>query len=236
MNNLIRPVTVKPFAMGKYEVTFQEYDRYVELTGGRSPGDESWGREKRPVINVSWDDAVAYAKWLSQATGKRYRLPTESEWEYAARSGGKDEIWAGTSDEEQLADYAVYDQRRTTEPVGSKKPNGLGLFDMSGNVWEWVEDCWHDNYEEAPTDGSAWLEVNGGDCGERVVRGGSWGGTPVDLRVSDRGRYSTDARPPTLVSVSFRTFRNPNPLRFGLLPFVSDSVRRISSFRNYGAE
>lgn len=85
----VRPVPVKSFAIGKYEVTFQEYDRYVELTGGRLPSDESWGREKRPVINVSWDDAKAYAKWLSQASGKRYRLPTESEWEYAARSGGK---------------------------------------------------------------------------------------------------------------------------------------------------
>ena len=103
----VRQVTIKPFAMGKYEVTFQEYDWYVELTGGGSPHDQAWGRGKRPVINVSWNDAVTYAKWLSQATGKRYRLPTESEWEYAARSGGKDETWAGTSDEEQLHDYAV---------------------------------------------------------------------------------------------------------------------------------
>jgi formylglycine-generating enzyme required for sulfatase activity len=131
----VRQVTVKPLAMGRYEVTFHEYDQYVELTGGRQPSDQSWRREKRPVINVAWEEAVAYAKWLSQATGKSYRLPTESEWEYAARSGGKDEIWAGTSDEKQLADYAVYAQEKT-EPVGSKKPNGLGLSDMSGNVYE----------------------------------------------------------------------------------------------------
>ncbi len=91
----VRPVTIKPFAIGKYEVTFEEYDHYVELTGGRSPSDQSWGRENRPVINVSWDDAMAYATWLSQATGNHYRLPTESEWEYAARSGGNDETLAG---------------------------------------------------------------------------------------------------------------------------------------------
>jgi len=189
----VRQVTVKPFAIGRYEVTFQEYDQYVELTGGRQPSDQSWGREKRPVINVSWEEAVAYAKWLSQATGKSYRLPTESEWEYAARSGGKDEIWAGTSDEKQLADYAVYAQKKT-EPVGSKKPNGLGLSDMSGNVYEWVEDCGHEDYSGAPTDGSAWLEVNGGNCGRRVIRGGSWNNKPENLRASNRNRNNTDNR------------------------------------------
>lgn len=193
----VRQVTVKPFAIGRYEVTFQEYHQYVELTGGRQPSDQSWGREKRPVIDISWEEAVAYAKWLSQATGKTYRLPTESEWEYAARGGGKDEIWAGTSDEKQLAEYAVYAQQKT-EPVGGKKPNGRGLYDMSGNVWEWVEDCWHEDYSGAPTDGSAWLEVNGGNCGQRVVRGGSWGGTPGNLRPSYRVRGTPDFRYDTL--------------------------------------
>ncbi len=167
----VRQVTLKPFAIGKYEVTFQEYDRYVELTGGRSPIDEPFGREKQPVIDVSWEDAVAYAKWLSQATGKRYRLPTESEWEYAARSGGKDEVLAGTSDENQLKDYAVSTTGRT-EPVGSKKPNGLGLYDMSGNVDEWVQDCLQ--------------EVSDENCRWRVRRGGSWRDEPVHLRISDR--------------------------------------------------
>ncbi len=120
-NNPLRKVTVNGFVIGKYEVTFEEYDRYVELTGGRSPNDEKLGRGRRPVIDVLWEDAVGYAKWLSQATGKRYRLPTEAEWEYAARSGGKDTVWSGTSDENQLKDYAVYmTNSKHTEPVGSK--------------------------------------------------------------------------------------------------------------------
>ncbi|MDF0651364.1 MAG: SUMF1/EgtB/PvdO family nonheme iron enzyme [Nitrospira sp.] len=200
----VRQVTIKPFAIGKHEVTFQEYDRYVELTGGRAPSDETWGRDKRPVINVSWEEAVAYAKWLSQATGKRYRLPTESEWEYAARSGGKDETWAGISDEKQLADYAVYGQNRT-ELVGSKKPNELGLYDMSGNVYEWVEDCWHDTYEQAPTDGSAWLEAGNRECGRRVGRSGSWGDVPGGLRSSGRGGSTPGIRDGVL---GFRLVQN----------------------------
>lgn len=189
----IRQVTIKPFAIGKYEVTFQEYDQYVELIGSRSPSDQAWGRDKRPVIHVSWDDAVAYAKWLSQATGKRYRLPTESEWEYAARSRGKAETWAGTSDEKDLADFAVF-RAGQTALVGGKKPNDLGLHDMSGNVSEWVEDCWHENYNGAPRDGSAWLEANDGVCGRRVVRDGSWLEGSVLLRASSRGERSVGVR------------------------------------------
>lgn len=145
----IREVTIKSFAMGKFEVTFDEYDRFAIATGRLPlPGDQGWGRGQRPVLYVSWDDTVAYAVWLNAATGKRYRLPTESEWEYAARSKGKDDLWAGTSSEEQLKDYAVYpaNSQNKTEPVGKdqvRKPNTLGLYDMSGNVWEWVEDCYH---------------------------------------------------------------------------------------------
>ncbi len=165
------PIPGKPYAMGRYEVTFEEYDAYARLTGRRVPTDHDWGREKRPVINVSWEDGVAYAKWLSQATGKRYRLPTETEWEYAARSGGKNDIWPGTSDESQLKDYAVYNTDRT-EPVGGRKPNALELYDMSGNVWEWVQDCYDKAYED--------------NCRLRVIRGGSWLGTPEDLRASNR--------------------------------------------------
>lgn len=189
-----------PFAIARYETTFDEYDRFARATGRPLPKDEGWGRGSRPVINVSWDDAKAYAQWLSQQTGKRYRLPTEAEWEYAARSGGQDQTWAGTSDQGQLKDYAVYESNRTA-PVGSKQPNGLGLYDMSGNVWEWVEDCWHEDYTGHPTDGSAWLAANGSDCGDRVLRGGSWRGKPGNLRASYRNRYTADDR---FYSLGFR--------------------------------
>lgn len=135
-------------------------------------------------------DLLTYAKWLSQATGQRYRLPTESEWEYAARSRGKNDIWAGTSEETQLEEYAVYqvNSRNRTAPVGEKKPNALGLHDLSGNVFEWVEDCEHNNYNEAPTDGTAWLAAGDGNCGARMRRGGSWATVPVYLRTSSRFR------------------------------------------------
>jgi formylglycine-generating enzyme required for sulfatase activity len=181
---------VRPFAIGQYEVTFEEYDRFARSTGRELPHDEGWGRGQRPVINVSWNDAVEYAKWLSAQTGKRYRLPSEAEWEYAARSGGKDERWAGTSREQELGQYAWYQANRgdKTQPVGSKKSNRLGLYDMSGNVWEWVQDCWHNNYDGAPTDGSAWGQENDGDCSRRVIRGGSWYSVPADLLVSSRGK------------------------------------------------
>ncbi|MEO5863596.1 MAG: formylglycine-generating enzyme family protein, partial [Nitrospiraceae bacterium] len=169
-NNPLRKVTVNGFMIGKYEVTFEEYDRYVELTGGRSPNDETLGRQRRPVTDVMWEDAVGYARWLSKATGKRYRLPTEAEWDYAARSGEKDAVWAGTSDENQLKDYAVYGvNSKQVEPVGSKKPNGFGLYDMSGNVWEFVEDC----FAQA-----------GNECGFHMLRGGCRVNKPEHLRVS----------------------------------------------------
>lgn len=183
----------RPFAIARYETTFDEYDRFAQATGRPLPKDHGWGRGSRPVIEVSWVDANAYAQWLSQQTGKWYRLPTEAEWEYAARSGGKDEIWAGTSDESRLKEYAVYEAKRT-EPVGSKQPNGLGLYDMSGNVYEWVEDCWHGDYKGVSTDGSAWLETNSGNCGRRVIRGGSWLNFPENLRASYRFRDTTAYR------------------------------------------
>jgi len=181
----------KSFKLGKHEVTFDEYDRFALVTGKPLPHDQRWGRDRRPVINVSWEDARDFAIWLSKQTGKRYRLPSEAEWEYAARSGGKDEVWAGTSDENQLGDYAVF-LKNQTEPADERgrKPNGLGLYDMTGNVWEWVEDCWHRNYDSAPSDERPWKEENGGECGQRVVRGGSWYNEPVNLRASARDRLN----------------------------------------------
>ena len=193
----------KPFKLGRYEVTFDEYDRFALATGRRLPNDLGWGRGRQPAIDVSWEDAVVYAEWLSKQTRKRYRLPTESEWEYAARSGGKEEIWAGTSHELKLGDYAWHsaNSKSQAQPVGTKKPNGLGLHDMSGNVFEWVEDCWHENYTGAPTNGSAWKEEGGGNCGRRVIRGGSWNYTPENLRTSFRYGDTADFR---LGSIGFR--------------------------------
>lgn len=175
------------FKLGKFEVTFDEYYRFVLAKRMSLPEDQKWGRGRRPVINVSWEDTVKYAKWLSEQSGKRYRLPTEAEWEYAARSGGKDEVWAGTSSEQELGSFAWYAANSGgTQGVGKKRSNALGLHDMSGNVREWVEDCWHENYLGAPPDSRAWNQENGGNCGERVIRGGSWGSRPEDLRSSDR--------------------------------------------------
>lgn len=196
----------KPFAIAKYETTFEEYDHFAQATHKKRPRDPGFGRGRRPVLNVLWQDARDYATWLSQETGKRYRLPTEAEWEYAARSIAKhqDDIWSGTSEEIRLPNYAVFQADRT-EPVGSKESNGLGLYDMSGNAWEWVEDCWHENYQGAPTDGSAWLKTGGGNCSQRVIRGGSYyDKTPEVLRTLSRFWSYTDDRYGGLDIIGFR--------------------------------
>ena len=199
----VRRVTIsEPFAVGKYEVTFAEWDVCASDggCGGHRPWDEGWGRDERPVINVSWNDARSYAGWLSRKTGKGYRLLSESEWEYAARAGTTGPFHTGETISTDQANYVgirVYGSgrkgvyRKKTVPVGSFAPNGFGLHDMHGNVWEWVEDCWNGSYAGAPADGSAW---EGGDCGRRVLRGGSWFYSPRDLRSADRGWYGSGFR------------------------------------------
>jgi formylglycine-generating enzyme required for sulfatase activity len=178
----------KPFAMGRYQITFEEYDRFASATSRPLPNDRGWGRGRQPVINVSWEDAVEYSKWLSEQTDKQYRLPTESEWEYAARAGTETAYWWGNEITPGMANFAGTDNSwdgKQTSPVGSFKPNPFGLYDTAGNVWESVQDSWHENYKGAPTDGSAWEEM---DDGQRVIRGGSWGSRPGTLRSSNRGR------------------------------------------------
>ena len=191
----VREVTVKGFALGRYEVTCSEFVQFALERGNALPWDSGWGRGRRPVIYVSWDDAVAYAKWLSKRTGKRYRLPTEAEWEYATRAGTATR-WSFGDQESHLGNSAWFSGNSGYQPhpVGEKEPNPWGLYDMHGNVWEWVEDCWHESYKGAPTDGTAWREEGGGDCGQRVVRGGSWHDVLEYLRSATRGRYGADGR------------------------------------------
>jgi formylglycine-generating enzyme required for sulfatase activity len=167
----------RSFAVSRYEITFDQYDQFAKATGGKLPDDEGFGRGRLPVIFVSWNDAVAYAEWISQQTGKRYRLPTEAEWEYVARAGTETASGWGNEMKQGLANCigcgTPWDNKQTA-PVGSFKPNPFGLYDTAGNVIEWIQDCWHENYEGAPLDGSAWEQKDGGDCGRRGLRGGHW--------------------------------------------------------------
>jgi formylglycine-generating enzyme required for sulfatase activity len=195
------------FALGKTEVTFAEYDRFAEATGRTKPDDSKWGRDNRPVIHVSFADAQAYVRWLVQQTGKNYRLPTEAEWEYAARAGSQTAYWWGDNIGKNNADCSGCGSQwdgKQTAPVGSFKANPFGLYDTAGNVWEWTQDCWHENYNQAPGDGSAWLASDGGDCYRRVVRGGSWDFDPQGLRSAFRYRCNTDG---ACLNLGFRVAR-----------------------------
>ena len=230
-------VDVKSFSAGKFEVTRGQYRVFAEATGRSSDGCFVWtgaGFEKdqtkdwrnpgyaqddpHPVACVSWDDASAYVRWLSQKTGRHYRLLTEAEWEYAARAGTTSaRFWGDAGDlscgfangadlttEAQVpgaSNWAVAncnDRYAYTAPVGSYRANAFGLYDMLGNVWEWTQDCWNENYSGAPTDGSAWAP---GDCFLRVVRGGSWEDAPLGLRAAYR------VGSPTVIRVYIRGFR-----------------------------
>nr|VFJ90908.1 MAG: Formylglycine-generating enzyme, required for sulfatase activity, contains SUMF1/FGE domain [Candidatus Kentron sp. LFY] len=188
-----------PFALGTWPVTFEEYDIFCTATGRKKPHDQGWGRKRHPVINVSWQDALDYCAWLSEKTGHHYRLPSEAEWEYAARAGTRTRYWWGDEFDDGSSgahrancdvDGSVSDVRQTSL-VGSFPPNPFGLYDTAGNVREWTADCWHDNYQNAPSDGSIWMKEDLGDCGQRVVRGGSWNNGPQELRSASRGRYYT---------------------------------------------
>jgi formylglycine-generating enzyme required for sulfatase activity len=174
------------FAVAKFELTYSEWDTCV-LNEGCTQGisDNGWGRGQRPVTNVNWDDAQHYATWLSEMTGKPYRLLTEAEYEYATRAGTKtDYPWGDAAGQDHANCKGCSDTDLKTTEVGSFDPNAFGLFDMAGNAVEWVQDCWHENYNGAPNDGSAWVE--GGDCSSRVVRGGSWWSRPELMRSASR--------------------------------------------------
>ena len=192
------------FAVGKFAVTFDEWDACVAGGGcnGYRPGDQGWGRGKRPVINVNWDDAKAYASWLSRKAGKTYRLLSEAEREYVTRADTTTPFWWGSSISPTQANYlssaAPYrgggskgDYRQRTVPVDSFAANPWSLYNVHGNVWEWTEDCWNDSHAGNLGDGSPWTT---GDCDRRVLRGGSWGDDPQYLRAASRIRYITGGR------------------------------------------
>jgi formylglycine-generating enzyme required for sulfatase activity len=189
-----RVTIAKPFAIGRYEVTFDEWDRCVEEKGCKAqPDDREWGRGDRPVINMSWLDAKAFVAWLSQKTGQTYRLPSEAEWEYAARAGTNTPFWWGRDVGSRQANCRECGtgSGQQTSPVGSYKPNSFGLYDTAGNAAEWVEDCWNDSYRGAPKDGSAWST---GQCRLRVLRGGAYDSQAKAVRSTARFRYDTDVR------------------------------------------
>jgi formylglycine-generating enzyme required for sulfatase activity len=194
----VHVVTIaQPFAVGRFEVTFAQWDACVAVSACDAVNDDGWGRDRRPVINVSYRQAIAYTEWLTTRTGKHYRLLSEAEWEYAARANAIGSNYAGSA----CANANVYDNVgharfafnrphfdcddgfAASAPVGSFAPNAFGLYDMLGNAWEWVEDCFNGNYQGAPQDGSAW---HAGNCELRVLRGGGWDSGPLRARFAQR--------------------------------------------------
>ncbi len=184
-------VTIQSFMVSVYEVTFAEYNRFAQATGRRKPSNNGWDQKTHPVVDVSWDDAIAYTRWLSRQTGKRYRLLSESEWEYMARAGTTSSYWWGTRPGEGNAHcFDCKSDFSTSKPakVGTYKPNPFGIYDTAGNVFEWVHDCYHRNYKDAPDDGSVW---EGGDCDVRVVRGGAYRSPATSMRVENREKFKS---------------------------------------------
>ncbi len=184
------PVKIeRAFAIGRYEVTFAEYDRYGAAAGAPVPDDGGFGRGDRPVVNVTWQDAMAYAIWLSDQTGQRYRLPSEAEWEYAARAGAATRFWWGDDPGSARANCAGCGSEwdsESTAPVGRLGANRFGLFDVAGNVWEWTADCYNNSYVGVPDDGCPHIYRS---CGQLVVRGGSWILPPREMRAANRFRW-----------------------------------------------
>jgi formylglycine-generating enzyme required for sulfatase activity len=198
----VHTVTVKSFEMSRHEVTFEEYDYFVEQTGREKPADEGWGRGNRPVINVSWDDATAYADWLSGQTGKQYRLPTEAEWEYAARAGTETDYWWGNTASHEYANYGKdeccsglvqgKDQWEFTAPVCSFVDNLFRLCDTVGNVWEWTCSEYEKKYNGKELECIGKNRANVDDL--LVIRGGSWNIHPQWVRASTRYWYTRVTR------------------------------------------
>jgi formylglycine-generating enzyme required for sulfatase activity/class 3 adenylate cyclase len=190
----VHQVTVKPFAIGKYPVTVREWN---ECAAAKACGFAATGKDDAPVANISWSDARQYAAWLAEVTQKPYRLPSEAEWEYAARGGTQTRFWWGDQLQSGMANCKdCSDVPAADQPikVGSFKPNPFGLYDMGGSVDQWVEDCWHKNYQGAPADGSAW---SGGDCASHVIRSGSWKSDARYVQPANRDNYDTNVRYPT---------------------------------------
>lgn len=213
---LHKVIIAKAFAMGKYEVTVGQFRQFVDETRYQTDAEkqggcfiyknDAWNQQKghswekvgfkqteqEPVACVSWNDANAYIEWLSKKTKKEYRLPTEAEWEYAARAGTTTNYYWGNTIDCAKANYgySLCNIEKTTT-VGAYPANAWGLHDMSGNVWEWTMDCWHGNYKSAPVDGTAWLKQQKGNCDRRGVRGGSWDFYPQILRSANRFRFDS---------------------------------------------
>jgi formylglycine-generating enzyme required for sulfatase activity len=190
----VHQVTIKPFAISRYPVSVRQWN---ECAAARACAFVATGKDDAPVTNVSWSDAMQFVGWLSGATRQPYRLPTEAEWEFAARGGTQsrywwgDELLPGMANCKGCADIAGIEQPAR---IGSFKPNPFGLYDMGGGVDQWVEDCWHKNYGGAPADGSAWME---GDCASHVIRSGSWKNDARYARPANRDSYDTSVRYPT---------------------------------------
>ena len=210
----VHEVTItQSFAVGRFEVTFANWEACVAGGGCASrkkPDPEGWGKGRRPVINVSWDDAQEYVKWLSDRTNKPYRLLTEAEWEYAARAGTTTKYAFGDTINRRQAHFIGDSEGAKTVEVGSYRPNAWGLHDMHGNVWEWVEDCYQDRYTVAPSDGSARSEES--NCSRRVLRGGAWDDRAGGLRSATRHKEPPATREST---IGFRVARAIAPCLAG---------------------